>query len=400
MRGLLARTDVRLLFGGQTLSMIGDWMMFIVLGIWAKTLTGSSSAAGLVFFVLTLTGVVAPLGGLVVDRLPKRPLMIATHLALAGVMCLLFLVHDRGDLWLLYVVTALYGLGGDVFAAARGAMLKAMIPDELLGDANGIYQSIREGLRIVAPLACAGIFAVFGGSAVAAVDAATFLGSAAALVALRFSEPERAPKEHHFLRETSAGIAHIWRTRVLRELTIGCAAALFVAGFSETLIFAVAGDSLHRSPSFVGVIGSFQGIGAIAGGLTAAWLMRRLGDLRLTGLGVALFGIGDLFWMVPSVPVVLGSTVIAGAGIAWAVVALATAYQRRSPDVVQGRVAAAANMLFSVPQTIGIAVGAGLITLVDFRVQIVAMTVVFLAAGLYLLTRRVEPAEAETALAT
>jgi hypothetical protein len=187
---------------------------------------------------------------------------------------------------------------------------------------------------------------------------------------------------------------------VLRELTIGCAAALFVAGFSETLIFAVAGDSLHRSPSFVGVIGSFQGIGAIAGGLTAAWLMRRLGDLRLTGLGVALFGIGDLFWMVPSVPVVLGSTVIAGAGIAWAVVALATAYQRRSPDVVQGRVAAAANMLFSVPQTIGIAVGAGLITLVDFRVQIVAMTVVFLAAGLYLLTRRVEPAEAETALAT
>jgi hypothetical protein len=57
-------------------------------------------------------------------------------------------------------------------------------------------------------------------------------------------------------------------------------------------------------------------------------------------------------------------------------------------------------MLFSVPQTIGIAVGAGLITLVDFRVQIVAMTVVFLAAGLYLLTRRVEPAEAETALAT
>src|SRR5512133_2182103 len=132
MRGLLARTDVRLLFGGQTLSMIGDWMMFIVLGIWAKTLTGSSSAAGLVFFVLTLTGVVAPLGGLVVDRLPKRPLMIATHLALAGVMCLLFLVHDRGDLWLLYVVTALFGLVCDVFASARGAMLNLMIPDELL----------------------------------------------------------------------------------------------------------------------------------------------------------------------------------------------------------------------------------------------------------------------------
>ena len=399
VRTLLARGDIRLLFAGQTLSMVGDWMMFIVLGIWAKTLTGSSSAAGLVFFVLTLTGVVAPLGGLVVDRLPKRPLMIATHVALAGVMCLLFLVHDRGDLWLLYVVTGLYGLGGDVFAAARGAMLKAMVPNELLGDANGVYQAIREGLRIVAPLAGAGIFAVFGGSVVAAVDAATFLGSAATLVALRFAEPTRARKEHHFLREISAGIAHIVRTRVLRELTTGLAAALFVAGFSETLIFAVADDSLHRSASFVGVIGSFQGIGAIAGGISAAWLMRRVGDLRLAGLGIGLFGVGDLFWIVPNVPVVLASTVLAGAGIAWAVVALATAYQRRSPDVVQGRVAAAANMLFSVPQTIGIAVGAGLITVVDFRVEIVTMTVVFLASALYLLTRRGEPAEVETALA-
>src|SRR5919109_578455 len=153
MRALVARRDVRLLLAGQTLSMFGDWAMIIVLGIWAKVLTGSSSAAGLVFFVFALAGLVAPVGGLVVDRLPKRPLMVATHLALAATMCLLLLVHDRGDLWLLYAVTALYGLGGDLFAAARSAMLKAMLPDEVLGEASGALQSVREGLRLVAPLA-------------------------------------------------------------------------------------------------------------------------------------------------------------------------------------------------------------------------------------------------------
>ena len=401
MKTLFARKDLRLLFGGQTVSMFGDWMMIIVLGIWAKTLTGSNSQAGLVFLVLGVTGLVAPLGGLVVDRLPKRPLMIATQLSLAGVMCLLLFVHDRGDMWILYGVTLLYGLGGDLFAASRGAMLKAMVPDELLGEANGAYQSIREGLRIVAPLAGAGIFAGWGGSVVAMVDAATFLVSAAALVALRFAEPPRAVKEHHLVKEFSAGLTHIVRTRVLRELTIGLAAALLVAGFSETLIFAVTSDALHRSPSFVGVLGTAQGIGAIAGGVTSAWLMRRIGDVRLAGIGVALFGIGDLFWMVPSVPVVLASTAVAGVGIVWAVVSLSTAYQRRSPNEVQGRVAAAANMLFSLPQTIGIAAGAALITLVDFRVEIVTMTVVFLVAGAYLLTRRPEEAmtEVEQALA-
>ena len=56
MKALFARKDLRLLFGGQTVSMFGDWMMIIVLGIWAKTLTGSSSQAGLVFLVLGVTG--------------------------------------------------------------------------------------------------------------------------------------------------------------------------------------------------------------------------------------------------------------------------------------------------------------------------------------------------------
>jgi MFS family permease len=401
MRALLARRDVRLLLAGQTLSMFGDWAMIIVLGIWAKVLTGSNAQAGLVFFVFALAGLIAPIGGLVVDRLRKRPLMIATHLALAAIMCLLLLVHDRGDLWLLYVVTALYGLGGDLFGAARSAMLKAMLPDELLGEANGALQSVREGLRLVAPLAGAGIYAAFGGSAVALVDAATFVLSAATLVALPFIEPPSARKEHHFLREISAGVRHIALTRVLRELTTGVGAALLVAGFSETIIFAITSDGLHRSPSFIGVLGTFQGIGSILGGITAARLMRKVGELRLAAIGLTLFGVGDALWLIPRLGVVLPAMAVAGVGIVWAIVALATAYQRRSPADMQGRVAAASNMLFSVPQTISIAVGAALVTLIDYRIEIVAMACVFAVASGYLLTRRDDEraAEAEPALA-
>jgi MFS family permease len=388
VRALLARRDVRLLLAGQSLSMFGDWAMIIVLGIWMKVLTGSNAAAGLVFFVFAIASLAAPVGGLVVDRMPKRPLMVATHVALAGVMLLLLLVHDRGDAWLLYAVTLLYGLGGDVFGAARSAMVKAMLPDELLGEANGLLQSVREGLRLVAPLAGAGLYAAVGGSAVAIVDSATFLLSAATLVALRFDEPPSAPKEHHFLREISAGVTHIWRTRALRELTIGLCAALLVIGFTETLIFALTANGLHRSPAFIGVIDSFQGVGAIAGGLTAPVMMRRYGDVRLTGAGLVFFVVGDLLFLAPRLEIVLPAIAVAGAGIVWAIVALATAYQRRSPSHLQGRVSAAANMLFSVPQTISIALGAILITVLDYRVEIVAMGVAVLAAAGYLLTRR------------
>jgi MFS family permease len=400
VRAILSRPDVRLLLAGQTLSMFGDWAMIIVLAVWMKVLTGSSSAAGLVFFVFAIVSLAAPLGGLVVDRLPKRRLMIATHLALAGVMGLLLFVHDRGDAWLIYVVIALYGLGGDIFAAARSSMMKAMLPDELLGDANSAYQSIREGLRIIAPLAGAGLFALVGGGAVALVNAGTFLVSAATLVALPFEEPPPAPKAHHFLRELSAGVTHILRTRVLRELTIGLGAAMLVVGFSETLIFAVNAKSLHRPPSFIGVLSAFQGVGSIVGGVTASMLLRRIGDLRLTGLGILTFALGDGALLVPRLDVIAPAAAVAGVGIVWAVVALATAYQTRSPGEVQGRVAAAANMLFSVPQTISIAVGAVLVTLIDYRIEIAIMTVATLAAAAYLLTRRREDAtEVELAAA-
>jgi MFS family permease len=399
MKSLLRRRDVRLLLGGQSLSMFGDWAMIIALGIWARELTGSNAEAGLVFLCFGVTGMIAPVGGLVVDRLPKRPLMIATHVALAAVMCLLLLVHTRAEMWLLYGVTVLYGLGGDVFAAARSSMLKAMLPDEQLGEANGILQSVREGLRIVAPIAGAGLFAAFGGHAVALVDAATFAGSAATLVALPFAEPPIAPRERQFVSELSAGISHIARTKVLRELTIGVCAAMLVIGFSETLVFAIATSSLHRSAAFIGVMETFQGVGAIAGGVTAAALMRRVGDVHAAGIGLLLFVVGDCLWLVASMAAVLPAGAVAGVGLAWAIVALVTAYQRRSPQDVQGRVAAAANMFFSVPQTASIAVGAVLITLIDYRVEIVIMAVVTLVAAAYLVTRRGDVLATEAALA-
>lgn len=387
MRQLLRRRDVRLLLAGQSLSMFGDWAMIIALGIWARVLTGSNAEAGLVFLCLGVTGLIAPLGGLLVDRMAKRPLMIATHLALAAAMCLLLLVHTRAELWLLYLVTVLYGLGGDVFGAARSSMLKAMVPDAQLAEANGILQSVREGLRIIAPVTGAGIFAAFGGHVVALVDAATFVCSAATLVALPFAEPALARREQHVVREASAGLAFIARNRVLRELSIGVCLALLVVGFSETLVFAIVTKGVHRSPAFIGVLETFQGVGAIAGGLTAAALMRRLGDVRLAGLGLATFGIACFGLLVPRLAAVLPSGVVVGVGIAWAIVALATAYQRRSPQVIQGRVAAASNMLFSVPQTASIALGALLITVIDYRLEIVIMALVTLAAAVYLSTR-------------
>ena len=60
MRSLLRSRDARLLLGGEAVSLFGDWALVVVLGIWAKSLTGSNAAAGLVFFVFAAGRLTAP----------------------------------------------------------------------------------------------------------------------------------------------------------------------------------------------------------------------------------------------------------------------------------------------------------------------------------------------------
>jgi MFS family permease len=370
--------------------------MFLVLGIWAKELTGSSSAAGLVFFVLVLPSLISPLAGLVVDRMPRRPLLIAESLAMAAAVLLLLFVHDRGDLWLIYLVSAIYGLGGVVSYSARSAFMTVMLPRELLADANAVLQSVREGLRLIAPLVGAGLFAALGGGAVAIMDAATFLVVAGALILVRTPEARPEPEETHFFAELTAGIVHVFRTLPLRQIILSAGVCLLVVGFSETLIFAVIDEGLHRSPTFLGVLEPAQGVGAIAGGLTASRALRRFGDVRLVGIGMGLFALGDFAFVSSSVALVALGFAVAGVGIAWLIVGFATSVQLRTPARLQGRVASAADVMVSTPQTISIALGATLVTVLDYRVLVVVMSVVVTACAGYLLSRGPEPVADES----
>ncbi|HET7567133.1 MAG TPA: MFS transporter [Gaiellaceae bacterium] len=387
MRQLLSHRDARLLLAGQTLSAFGDWALLIVLAVWMKSLTGSSAAAGMTFFVFGAGSLAAPLGGLIADRVRRRPLMIAADAVLGAVVLLLLLVHDRGDAWLIYVVALAYGLAGTVFYPARSALLRLMLPEELLADANGALQSATQGLRLVAPLAGAGIYAAVGGGWVAILDCATFAASVLFLLRMRVPESRPEPPEHHFLVEVSAGFRHVWRTLPLRQLVVGVALSLLVVGFAETLVFSVI-SALGRHPSFFGVLSTLQGVGTIVGGLSAATVVRRVGELRAVGFGMAIFAGCAALLTVASLPVVLFAFAAVGVAIAWLVVGFGTALQLRTPLAIQGRVSAAADLALSGAQTVSIATGAALSTLVDYRILFLVMAAVVVVSAGYLLTRR------------
>ncbi len=395
MRKLLRIRDARVFLLGWGLSMFGDSAMFLVLGIWAKDLTHSNAAAGLVFFVLALPSLFSPLAGLVVDRMRKRPLLIGINCFMGTAILALLFVHDRGELWLIYVVAGLYGASGSALYSARSAFLTIMLPRELLGDANAIFATIREGLRLVSPLFGAGLYAAFGGGVVAIADAASFAIVVVALTFLRTPEVRPVREEHHFVTELVAGVRHIFATLPLKQIVLTTGVCLLVVGFAETLIFAVVDSGLHRQPSFLGVLESVQGAGAILGGVSAAWALRRFGDVRLVGIGMALFALGDGTFATHSLALISVGFGVAGFGLAWLIVGWATSIQVRTPQRLQGRVASAADTMISTPQTVSIALGASLISVVDYRVLVAIMAVVLVGCAAYLLTRGPEPVAAE-----
>lgn len=188
--------------------------------------------------------------------------------------------------------------------------------------------------------------------------------------------------------EVSAGVRHLGRVVVLRQVAIAAAVACLVIGFLEPVCFAVVGQGLHRRPTFLGVVLAVQGVGAVLGGVTASAVIRRLGEGPVVGLGLALLAAGSALLLPSNLVVVLGGAAVLGASLPWLIVAANTLMQRRTPNHLQGRVAAAFDTLASVPQTISIAAGAALLAVVDYRWLLVAVAaVVALSAG-YLLSRR------------
>jgi MFS family permease len=389
VRRLLADPNLRILLGGQVLNMFGNTAMIIVLGIWVKTLTGSSGAAGMVFLLLAVSAVMAPLTGLLVDQLPRRRVLVVNDLASAGVVALLLLVNGSGEVWLIYLVALGYGLSGSVCRAARGGLVHSMVRSDLLGDANGLLSAIGQGLRIVGPLAGAALFAAAGGGAVAILDLVTFLASAGSFLLLRSVSalvPERGVRRH-LVQELAAGGRHVLGTVLLRQMVLASAVAFTAAATIDVAVFALIDQGLHRPATFLGVLGAAQGAGSVVAGLLVPSLLRRLGEYGSAGAGFTLIGVGLGAAATATVPGAAAGALAVGLGLPMVVVAEITLIQRRTPAQLQGRAISASEAIIDIPFAAAIAVAAGITGFVGFRAIYEADAAVFLLVGLAMFTR-------------
>ncbi|NES15368.1 MULTISPECIES: MFS transporter [Micromonospora] len=398
MRSVLRRPDFRLLFVALVASMAAESVLLLALAVWVKDLTGSDGMAGATIFAIIAPMTLAPLVGWLVDRHRRRPFFVAANLGTAVLLSPLLAVHDRADVWVIYVVAALYGLSYITLSAVLSGLIRHLVPSDLLADANGVLQTVRQGLRLVGPLAGAGLYAAVGGWLLVALAMTGFLTAAGVVGLLRVTETVPSGADLRWPAELGAGLRHLAGEPALRRALLGYGLGSLVMGFTESLIFAYVDQGLRRDVAFVGVLVTVQGIGGLVGGLLSATVVRRAGEVGALAAGVTFFGPAALALAYPRLWLGVVALLLAGVSLPLTMVGLNTLVQRRTPAALLGRVAAASEALVSGPQALSIGTGAVLVGVVDYRLLFALVGVTTTAAGLYLWHgRRLTPPRAAPA---
>ena len=350
----------------------GTSALWLASGVWVKDLTGSDGLAALCMLAMWLPTLAGPVLGTLADRHRRRPLLVTLSLCMAALLLTLCAVDAPSELWLLYAVLFVYGAAGTVHDAAESALVAGAVDRSLLGDFNGLRMTADEGMKLLAPLAGAGLYTAYGGPGVAVLDAASFLAAALVYVSLRVREERPEPAREGGRSATVEGVRHLWGDPALRPLVLAGGVTMLCAGVSGALTYAVVED-LGHSPAYAGVLYAVQGAGSVTVGLLSGPGLRRLGARRFAGYGIGLLAVAVALRAVPYDPVAWACAAAIGVGLPAALIAVLTEVQRRTPGPLLGRVTATANALVFTPNVIGLAAGAGLVELIGHRTQLTGL---------------------------
>jgi Na+/melibiose symporter-like transporter len=343
------RRNGRLYLTGLAVSVIGNNAMSLAAGIWVKSLTGSSSEAGLVSVCIFAPTLAGPLAGVVADRVRRRQFLVWLNLVSAALVLPVLAVSGPGSVWIIFAVMTWYGIQLTLSGPAEDALFAVMLSRELRQELNGWSLGLQETGRLVSPLFGAGLFALAGGGIVSVFDAITFVIAAVMLARIRLREarPVRQPK--HLRADLLAGFGHIRRTPELRRLLPAASVVMSLSAVLGAAQYSLV-QGVGEPPSFLGVFSAGLGAGSIVASLVSGRLLRSAGERWLAVLGMANFALGNAIRATGWLPLAIAGSVVLGFALPWLFLALLNLAQRCTPPELQGRVSAAVTLAFFGPQ--------------------------------------------------
>ncbi len=378
MIAVLRQRNFSLLWIGQNISMIGDWVLFVALPFYIYTLTGSTLATGIMFIVQTLPRLFfGSVAGVFVDRWNRKYTMVIANLVQALILVPLFLVRSRDVIWIIYLCAFADSLVSQFFNPAQTAIIPMLVEEKDLLPANSLNSMSQELTRLVGPSLGGLLFGLLGIGSVITLDLISFLLSATLLLLIIApARPDTAKAEEqptsksgnivmnsvlNVWREWRAGMGLVKREQLVSAIFIIIGFAMVGEGIIEVLIAPYVERVLHGTPQVLGLLMSGQAVGGILGALLIPRLSKIMPPGRLMGIcGLTFSAVIVVLATIPVVPVILPLIAIAGAGASGFFIPMITLLQTTVANEYQGRIFGALSAIQAIAMLLGMGTASGL----------------------------------------
>jgi MFS family permease len=346
-----------LFWGGQTVSVLGSAVTALALPLMAEALLGATAwQMGLLGAAqMTPHLLFGLLAGVAVDRWPRRRTMIAADLGRAALLALVPLAWSLGWLSIELLYAVAFGIGGLslLFDVASTSFVPSLVGRERLVEGNA-QVALSGSVASTAGRGLGGALVQLLGAPLAiALDAASFLVSAASLAMVRVAEPSAAaPAARRGLwADVVEGLRTVFGDAVLRAMTIGSAIGSLALQVQAAVLVLYLRRQLGLEPAVIGAIFATASAAGIVGALLAGRGARLIGAGPSVVYGTLLTALGTLAaplaggptWLVVAV-LLLGQLLIGIGGPIYAVNQLSVR-QLVTPDHLLGRVNASRRFL-------------------------------------------------------
>ncbi|MEV8536287.1 MFS transporter [Streptomyces sp. NPDC051211] len=341
--------NYRLFATGQVVSNTGTWMQRIAQDWLVLSLTGSASAVGITIALQFLPMLMFGLyGGVLTDRLPKRPLLLATQgaMGLTGAALGVLTITGHVQVWHVYLTAFLLGLVTVVDNPARQSFVSEMVGPDQLANAVSLNSANFQSARLIGPAVAGVLITAVGSGWAFLLNGLSFAAPVIGLLLMRPHElhaTEPRPRAKGQLREGLRYVAGrpelIWPIVLVGFIgTFGFNFPIWLTAFTD--------DVFHGDAGTYGLFNTLIAVGSLAGALLAA--RRGHARLRLLVTAAVLFGIlltvtafAPGFWLFAALLVPIGMF-----GLTVNVVANSSVQMATDP-AMRGRVMALFMMVFT-----------------------------------------------------
>ncbi|MGA2214302.1 MAG: MFS transporter [Bryobacteraceae bacterium] len=282
---LRTNRNYRWTWSGQVVSEIGDHFNNVAVFSLALANTGSGLVVTGIMLSRAIPAVLAgPVAGVVLDRLDRKRIMIASDLIRAVVAIGFILAIRRSDTWLLYFLSALLMFASPFFTSGRSSILPTIASKEELHTANSLTQTTQWMTLTIGAFLGGTTVMQFGYKWAFGFNALSFLFSAACISRLRvqrggFRAARTALAEDKVVRpwhEYKEGLRYMRSSPLILGIAL-LAVGWASGGGAAQILFSLFGELVfNRGPAGIGYLWAAAGVGLIAGGSYAHWLGKRI----------------------------------------------------------------------------------------------------------------------------